>query len=319
MNHRCAIGRISVIACILSLFAPVFAQVKPKIVTFKTSDRVEIAADYYAPKKSVEPAPMVVLLHMYNSDRSAWAPLIQPLHDSGFAILALDLRGHGANADEKLEKMAEQRDKKLFRAMEKDVYAAYEFLAKQNDVDRARFAIVGASVGCSVALRYAGNDPSVDAVVCMTPGIRYLGLTSAIDVKRMFGRKMLFLASEDERKAADELKDIGDKAGKKAKDGAKPNDIDVRIVGDGRVHGTRMFGKISGIEKQIVEYLREAVEDWSEEPVLSAWKGKKFHKAESDWAKSADPGKLRHLSDASEATRRGLKSAEKKLAPALGS
>lgn len=319
MSHRCVIGRISITAAILSLVAPAVAQLKPKVVTFNTSDRVEISADYYAPRKFVEPAPMVILLHMYNSDRSAWEPLIQPLHDSGFAILAVDLRGHGANADEKLKKMAEQRDKTLFRAMEKDVYAAYGFLARQNDVDRARFAIVGASVGCSVALRYAGSDPSVDAVVCMTPGLRYLGLTSAIDLKRMFGRKMLFLASEDERKAADQLKETGDKAGKKAKDGAKPSEIEVRIVGEGRVHGTRMFAEISGIEQQIVEYLRDAVGLSSEGPVYSAWKDKKFHKPESDWAKSVDPDKVRHLSDASEATRRGLKSDEQKTTPAVGS
>ena len=40
---------------------------------------------------------------------------------------------------------------------------AYDWLAQQPKVDRARFALVGASVGCSVALQYAAKDRSVTA------------------------------------------------------------------------------------------------------------------------------------------------------------
>ena len=198
--------------------------------------------------------------------------------------------------------------------MEHDVYAAYEWLSKQNNVDRTRVALVGASVGCSVALRYSVSDPSVDAVVCMTPGTGYKGLNSTSDVKRILGRKLLFLASEEEREASETLKETSDKAGKRAKDGAKANDVKVNIVAEGKVHGTRMFGEVDGIERQIVEFLKDGVGPWGDEPVYGAWKDKKFSK-ELKSAKTADPGKIRYLSDAREAISRGLKTTDPKPPP----
>ncbi|MCH7871459.1 MAG: acetylxylan esterase [Planctomycetes bacterium] len=312
MSTRFLDPRICIVPVLMSCNAVAAADVTAKAVSFNTTDGVRIAADYYAPRKSVEPAPIAILLHMYNSDRSAWKPLIEPLHEAGFAILAIDMRGHGAGATDELKELARKRDRKMFKAMEKDVFAAYEWVSKQGDVDRSRLAIVGASVGCSVALRYTVSDPSVDAVVCMSPGLKYLAINSSVDIKRFHGRKLLFLASEEERNAADQLKKLGDTAGKKAKSPVVANEIETRIVGEGRVHGTAMFGKIDGIEQRIVDFLKENVGGWSEDTVYGAWKDKKFHKADSAWSRSADQTKVRHLSDPDEAKRRGLKSADDK-------
>lgn len=312
MSTRLFDPRMCIVPVLMSCTAVAGADVTAKVVSFKTTDGVRIAADYYAPGKSVEPAPIAILLHMYKSDRSAWKPLIEPLHEAGFAILAIDMRGHGGSATQELKELAEKRDRKMFKAMEKDVFAAYKWISRQGDVDRSRLAIVGASVGCSVALRYTVSDPSVDAVVCMSPGLKYLAINSGVDIKRFQGRKLLFLASEEERKQAEQLEQLGDTAGKKAKAPVVANEIETRIVGEGRVHGTAMFGKIDGIERQIVEFLKENVGGWSEDTVYGAWKDKKYHKPDSAWSKSADQTKVRHLSDSDEAKRRGLKSTDDK-------
>ncbi len=273
-------------------------------VTFETSDNVNVVGDYYAPKQSVEPAPMAILLHQYQSDRSSWQPLIAPLHEKGFAILAIDLRGHGESGNEEHRQEVEKKDDGVFRAMEKDLLAAYGWLAKQTNVDRTRFALVGASVGCSLALDYAGNDPSVDAVVCLTPGEKYMGLNSLGDVRRLYGRKLLFVATEDERKAADKLKDIADKGAKSAPQGAAASEIEVRVP-EGSAHGTAMFGTVSGIEQQLAEWLRQAVGGMSETPIYTGWKHKKFYK-DRQGAASLQDDQLRMLTDEQEGTRRGL-------------
>lgn len=273
-------------------------------VTFETSDNVTIAADYYTPKQSVEPAPMAILLHQYQSERSAWQPLIAPLHEKGFAILAIDLRGHGESGAEEHRQEVEKKDTGVFRAMEKDLLAAYEWLAKQTNVDRTRFALVGASVGCSLALDYAGNDPSVDAVVCLTPGERYMGLNSLGDVRRLYGRKLLFVATEDERKAADKLKDISEKGAKSAPQGAVASEIEIRVP-EGSAHGTAMFGAVTGIERDLADWLRQAVGDMSEAPRYTGWKQKKFYK-DRQGAASIQDDQLRMLTDDQEGVRRGL-------------
>ena len=64
-------------------------------ITLQAADDINLVADFYpAPTDSAEP-PVVMLLHMLNSNRSAYEPLIPDLHEAGYAILNIDMRGHG--------------------------------------------------------------------------------------------------------------------------------------------------------------------------------------------------------------------------------
>ena len=53
-------------------------RVLGETVRFQTSDGLEVVGDFMPSSKSIQPAPAVILLHMYGSDRSSWAPLIKP-------------------------------------------------------------------------------------------------------------------------------------------------------------------------------------------------------------------------------------------------
>jgi pimeloyl-ACP methyl ester carboxylesterase len=219
-----------------------------KPATFETRDGVTIVGDFY-PASGSEQAPLAVLLHMYHHDRSTWKPLVGPLHDAGFAVLAIDLRGHGESikpADMQLSKRMEERDPKLFNAMHQDVAAAVAWAKDQTGVDVERLVVVGASVGCSVALAYCARDDRVDAVVCMSPGTNYLGVDSIADIKKTRDVPIMMFASEAERQAVDELEKIAENA-------------HGNIVARGRIHGTRMFGQVKGIEQRIVKFLKTAL------------------------------------------------------------
>lgn len=216
--------------------------------TFTTRDGVEIVGDFYPAGGEVK-APLIVLLHMYRHDRSTWKPLVGPLHDAGFAVLAIDLRGHGESTKPESMKLAErviQRDAGLFNAMHLDVEAAVGWAAEQPGVDVERLGIVGASVGCSVALGACARDNRVDAVVCLSPGTGYLGINSTVHIKKTRDVPILLLATEDERDAVDKLAKLAKNA-------------NGEIVGEGRVHGTNMFGEIDGIEAKIVGFLKDKI------------------------------------------------------------
>lgn len=281
------------------LVASVSAGASPQrqVVHFPAEDGFTIYGDYYAPANADHPAPIVILLHMYRSDRSAWKPLIPALHNAGFAILAIDLRGHGDSATAPTREAVMNRDTRTFEEMYKDVWGAYTWLSGQPNVDRSRFALVGASVGCSVALRYAAFDRSVDAVVCMTPGTDYLGLDSRVDIRQIEGRKLLLLATADERKAVDELAEIG-------------HGVDKKIF-DGRAHGTRTFGVVGGVEKEIADYLRKAVDGPSGPPVFASVRshGNVYHEQGSGWIAKMTRENIRVFSSAQEAEARGLRKA----------
>ncbi len=263
-------------------------------VSFVAPDGQRIAADYYAPPPAEKgDAPMVILLHMYRSDRAAWAPLVGPLHEAGFAVLALDLRGHGESATTATRDKVEQRDPQVFREMQNDVLAAYDWLAAQPGVDRARFALVGASVGCSIALQYAARDRSVDALVCLSPGLSYLGYDSAGDIHQVTGRRILLVATEDERDAPYTLQKRG--AG-----------VEVKIH-PGAAHGTRMFGVVSGLEQDIAAFLKRAVGEPSLVPVCGSIKSNVYHALDSGWVREIAPTNLRYYSSPQEAEARGLR------------
>lgn len=277
-----------------------------KRVTFTTEDEVVIVGDYAepVPRPGEKHAPMIILLHMYNSDRSAFAPLIGPLRQAGFTLLAIDLRGHGestAPARLQLAERARQRDPDLFKTMYRDVAAAYLWLRDQPGVDPARFVLIGASVGCSVALDYAGRDKSVDAVVCLTPGTAYLTLDSMAHIEKCSNRPILLIAAEGERAAADRLAQA-----------AGPNVVvkttpDQPALGEKGLHGTKMLGKVADIDKTVIGFLAKSVGPPSAHPVIATPRGRTYHEPNSSYARQAGRLNLRWFSSPAEAEARGLK------------
>ncbi len=297
-----AARRSLVIGLLLAGFGRPGPAAEPKPITFATPDGLRIAGDYYAPPTADRPAPCTILLHMYRSDRSRWAPLAKPLQAAGFAVLAIDLRGHGQSATTETRDLVLKRDPEIFRKMQNDVLGAYDWLAQQAEVDRARFALVGASVGCSIALQYAARDRSVDAIVCLSPGLNYLGLDSAGEMQQITGRRILMLATEDERDAPYTLKQRG-------------TGVEVEVFRQEPAHGTDMLGKVAGLEAKIVEFLKSAVGPPTTTTVYGSIERNIYHAAESGWIKEIAPSNLRYYSSPQEAEARGLRAARSQGPP----
>jgi len=300
----CSTSRFAMIVAVFGLLHPAVGDAaEPIRVT--TEDGIEIVGDFYpaaASDSPSQPAAAVILLHMYQSDRSAYKPLAEALTQAGIAALAIDMRGHGESGGskrEELRKRAVGRDESLFQAMWRDVKAAHGWLIQNDKIDPSRVALVGASVGCSVALDYAVRDRSVDVIVCMTPGTNYLGVDSTGPIRTYGKRPVLLLATEDEREATDALSRLNSSA-------------TAQIVGKGRVHGTQMFGKITGIEQQIVDFIRQNLGDPREQqPVVARFGSDHFFPSAQALQQSEPcrPDELRWFSSAKEAGQRGLKPA----------
>ncbi len=103
------------------------------------------------------PAPAVVLIHGWESARDRTLPHAQFLHALGYAVLAIDVRGHGANGPETLPVSVGE-----FAA---DARAAAAWLRARDDV--ARVGVLGHSMGAAGALVAAASDPGIAAVVAV--------------------------------------------------------------------------------------------------------------------------------------------------------
>jgi hypothetical protein len=104
--------------------------------------------------------PAVLLVHDYGQDRQQMLTLVRPLHDAGFVVMVVALRGCGASAPAGA----------TFGLLESnDVKAAVSVLRKRNFVDPKRIAIVGVGAGANAALLAATDDPFIKALVLDHP------------------------------------------------------------------------------------------------------------------------------------------------------
>lgn len=185
----------------------------------------------------VGPHPGVILLHMLGSNRQAWlqTELPQALQAAGYAVLALDMRGHGDTGG--------NQDWALAAA---DMPLVYDYFTGLEAVDGRATAVVGASIGANMALTAGAAIPAIDTVVLLSPGLDYRGVTTEDKIAAYGQRPLLIVASEEDSYAADSSRDLQELAAGEAE----------LVLYNGAGHGTAMFFAESTLTPTILEWLR---------------------------------------------------------------
>jgi pimeloyl-ACP methyl ester carboxylesterase len=160
-------------------------------VSFLTDDGVLIVGTYYTPASpsshQTTTTLAVILLHMLGHNRNDWNTFASTLSNSsnGYAVLSIDLRGHGESINQNGSTISFQSFTPAdFNKMVLDVKAAKHFLVTQKNIGPNNIAIVGASIGANVALKYAASDPSIRAIVLLSPGLNYMGVTTSDSIRK---------------------------------------------------------------------------------------------------------------------------------------
>jgi hypothetical protein len=150
-------------------------------VTFLSSDSVSLDALLFPALEAKQVvaerekalrkrSPAVVLVHDFAATKQQMLPLVRPLHDAGFVVLAVNTRGNGASG-------AVGQTYGLREAL--DVKAAVEMLRRRGVVDPSRIAVVAAGTGATAALIDAKQDNAIAALVLADPLTR--GLEGVLD------------------------------------------------------------------------------------------------------------------------------------------
>ena len=116
-----------------------------------------------------ERPPAVVLMHGFAGDRLSLSSLARRLAEAGFAVLAIDARGHGENRN-RFSRGWARAD-----TFAGDLAAAVDWLRTSPFVDGERIAVMGHSMGAGAALDFASRDSGIDAAVLISGGFRIDG------------------------------------------------------------------------------------------------------------------------------------------------
>lgn len=169
-------------------------------IRIETQDGLMLGADFYEAKRTKERAPAVLIVHAPGRDRSSVAPLAETLSKKGFAVLALDLRGHGASAAgqawEELDRAAQER---MWTFTQRDLDAAAVYLRGRRDIHTTNLSVVGVGASCALALRHASEDENSRAVVLLDPTDDQLGFNLADEVRRCGGLPTMVVSPHDAR------------------------------------------------------------------------------------------------------------------------
>ena len=208
-------------------------------VDLETSDGVQLAAWYYAAPQKLKPLATVILLHDLAGSHAEVEPLALALQRAGCAVVAPDLRGHGASCTRLLPSGREEsiNSKSLRKSdieamvasaggrirdqssMRGDIEAVRHFLKKretENGPSLDRLCVIGTGAGATLAALWTMADAAwpptttgpqggqVRAVVCISPvwavkSVTVLPALSADPLKRDV--PVLVLGGRDDRDA----------------------------------------------------------------------------------------------------------------------
>jgi fermentation-respiration switch protein FrsA (DUF1100 family) len=168
----CAIGLIWLFQRKL-IYIPMIQSVPPagqvmtgaEEVAFETTDGLTLHG-WFVPAAGGESGAAVLVFNGNAGNRSLRAPLAAALSMEGFAVLLFDYRGYGGNPGSPSE-----------GGLGKDARAARAYLESRREVDPAKVALFGESLGAAVALEAAVERPPA-ALILRSP------FTSLTDIGR---------------------------------------------------------------------------------------------------------------------------------------
>src|SRR5262245_6686738 len=140
--------------------------------TFKSFDLVELHASLDLPVGVPAPIPAILLLHGYGEDRTAWKDFSKQLLNRGFAVMSMDLRGHGESRTKNQRPIQASPDWRTnLQEFPVDLDPALDFMKSRPRVDTRKMAVIGFDVGANLALISSGRFPEVRTAVAIKPNL----------------------------------------------------------------------------------------------------------------------------------------------------
>ena len=218
-----------------------------------SSDGFNICATLTYPKvKNQKEISTVVLLHSLGYNSQWWEELPKELLTKGYAVLAIDLRGHGTSIyNAKLTKTSWKNLKHSAYAKYPDDVLAVINKVKEENTKKVFFnnwAIVGADIGASAGVLAADKMPIYPkTIVMISPVVKAKGLYIPVSMAHLDGVDFLSISGTDDimsKVAEDYLIKFA-------------QEEFARFTSDSKTTGMMMLKNDPGLNKMIAEWIAE--------------------------------------------------------------
>ena len=225
-------------------------------VSFPSNDGVEVSALFGT--AADDELPVVILLHDLGGNKSDWlnnTGTYVALLERGYAVLAIDMRGHGSTPLPDERQVVELIDLELSY---RDVHAALVWLPSQSKVDVRRIAVVGSGSGGNVAYVSLGSFPEqIKTGISLSPGLWGASSLEPLVIGgglEPFGpRSILFMVGDQDQITVSEDRTLSykDFASFLEDQTAEPKDL--RVFTDSADHGYALLDNV--VEAQDLFFL----------------------------------------------------------------
>lgn len=186
--------------------------IKKEFEVHTKDNRILKATLSYVKIDKLKTYPTVLLLHSIGYSSEDWGNLIGDLNNAGYAVIAMDLRGHGKSIyDTNFHKKPWiYFTPKAFAKYPSDVITVLNEIQKQSKkVNLANMAIVGADIGANTAVLAAKDLPKKPkTLVLICPTTSFKGLYIPIALADMGYVPVLSMVSNKDRYSLAEQKSV---------------------------------------------------------------------------------------------------------------
>ncbi|MBW7866606.1 MAG: hypothetical protein GX580_13025 [Candidatus Hydrogenedens sp.] len=203
-----------------------------------TANGVKVAATLHRPPAASTtggPPPGLILAHRHGGDRQIWEGFAAFARGLGYLSVAVDLHGLGGETDDWRGELA--------------ALAAAKAALLEHGADPENLAVLGEELGASLALLYALDEPAMQAVVMLSPGLELRGIDAESAIRRLKDCPVLILSAQNDAYAASSA------AALKA---AAPVFAEAQSY-SGAAQGADLFAANGGAMSQVTQWLKSVI------------------------------------------------------------
>lgn len=229
------------------------AELVMQEIAYRTEDKVTIAGSWVTPslqENTPPPSRAVILLHDYGFDRRDWGIVIPDLIQRGYAVLAIDLRGHGKSTEGgtriSRDSAAASGTMYTLDTGYKDVLGALQWVQSQKNIRRDQISLIGLGLGADITYFCARKfGKQLRSAIIISPSIQAIADGSFTGQR---ARGVLFCASTGDANgssmmAAETMSNFSD----------QPKKV---VVYQSNAHGLALFYKHPELLQEILAWLQ---------------------------------------------------------------